>query len=304
MSQRAWYPYFLITVAGVIWGSTFSLALIATAKGAHPVALTTWQVALTGVIFVIVCAVYKIPFFRIRHWRAYCFIAAIGIIAPDILYYSAAPHLSAGVLSITVSTVPLLTYAIMWGMRFEPFMIKRALGIVFGMVAILLLVLPDQGLSADDASFWTLVVLLCAVCYAVENVYIAEFADPALDIRELLAGSNIVACVVMLPTGYAMGTTVDLAWFATPAGLAIIALAASSSIAYLMFFHAIKISGPVFASQCAYIVTISGVVWGIIIFAEEHTVWVWSSVIVMMAGLALVTPRNSASKIQGAVTNE
>jgi drug/metabolite transporter (DMT)-like permease len=74
------------------------------------------------------------------------------------------------------------------------------------------------------------------------------------------------------------------------AGLAISAIAIFSTLAYIMFFYAIKTAGPVFASQCAYVVTISGVLWGIVIFAEVHTVWVWLSVAVMMAGLALVTP--------------
>ena len=57
-----------------------------------------------------------------------------------------------------------------------------------------------------------------------------------------------------------------------------------------MFFYSIKSAGPVFASQCAYVVTISGVIWGIIVFSEQHTVWVWASVIVMLLGLVLVTP--------------
>ncbi|MEM7292066.1 MAG: DMT family transporter [Pseudomonadota bacterium] len=289
-------PYLLILIAGVIWGSTFSLALIATEKGAHPVALTTWQVVLTAAIFALVCFASKIPAFRLVNWHYYVVIAIIGIIAPDLLYYNAAPHLSAGILSITVSTVPLFTYAIMWMMRFEAFAIKRALGIVLGMIAILMLVLPDQGLESSDASFWILLVVLCAVCYAIENVYIGEHVDPQLDIRELLSGANIVAAVVLLPSGYAMGTTVTLDWFFTAAGLAIIGIALSSSVAYLMFFYTIKSAGPVFASQCAYIVTLSGVVWGIIIFAEQHTLWVWLSVIVMMLGLALVTPREQATQ--------
>jgi drug/metabolite transporter (DMT)-like permease len=37
-------------------------------------------------------------------------------------------------------------------------------------------------------------------------------------------------------------------------------------------------------------VTISGVVWGIIIFSEQHSLWVWASIVVMMIGLVLVTP--------------
>jgi len=42
-------------------------------------------------------------------------------------------------------------------------------------------------------------------------------------------------------------------------------------------------------------VTISGILWGIVIFSEVHTIWLWLSVLVMMAGLALVTPAARAN---------
>jgi drug/metabolite transporter (DMT)-like permease len=283
-------PYFLILTAGVVWGSTFSLALIATADGTHPVTLTTWHVMLAAFLFIIVCLLSKVPVFRLRHLLVYILIAALGLVLPDLLYYFAAPHLNAGILSITVSTVPLFTYAIMWAMRFEVLILKRTMGIVLGMVAILLLVLPDQGLSSADASYWILAVVLCAVFYAIENVYIAEGISDEMDIRELLSGSNIVATIVLVPTTMWMGLEVPVSWVFTASGLAISTIAIFSTVAYMMFFYTIKTAGPVFASQCAYIVTISGVLWGILIFSEVHTVWVWLSIVVMMTGLALVTP--------------
>ena len=290
MPKNSTLPYFLIILAGLLWGITFSFALIATADGTHPMTLTTWQVILTAFLFFVICLISKVPFFKFRNLQAYVLIAILGIVAPDLLYYFAAPHLNAGILSITVSTVPLFTYAIMWAMRYEPIILKRALGIVLGMIAILLLVLPDQGLSSDDANYWTLLVVLCAVFYAIENVYIAEGISDELDIRELLCGSNIIAVVFMVPATVSLGYAVPIAWVLSSAGLAIAAIALFSAVAYIMFFYTIKTAGPVFASQCAYLVTLSGVLWGIVIFAEVHSVWVWLSVVVMMAGLALVTP--------------
>ena len=51
MTGHRLFPYFLIVTAGVIWGATFSLALIATAQGAHPLGLSAWQVVLTAAFF-------------------------------------------------------------------------------------------------------------------------------------------------------------------------------------------------------------------------------------------------------------
>ena len=73
---------------------------------------------------------------------------------------------------------------------------------------------------------------------------------------------------------------------------AIISLAILSVVCYGLFIMLVVRAGPVFASQTAYIVTLSGVFWGILIFGEERTHFgsgrLWLS---MLIALALVTPR-------------
>jgi drug/metabolite transporter (DMT)-like permease len=294
MTEHRLFPYFLIVAAGLIWGATFSLALIATEQGAHPLGLSAWQVALTAALFLAARLIWRFSLFNLRHLRHYIVLAVVGITAPNLFYYYAAPHLSAGILAITVSTVPLFTYAIMLILRFESIVARRLAGIVLGMIAILLLVIPDQGLSSDDASFWILLVILCAVLYSVENVYIHKGVAAVIDIRELIFGSNLLATLVQFPLAMYLGIDESWSWLASDAGLAIAGIALGSAIAYAMFFYTIKTSGPVFASQCAYVVTLSGVIWGIIIFSEQHTLWIWMSVVVMMLGLVLVSPDDRA----------
>ena len=290
MTEHRLFPYFLILAAGIIWGLVFSLTLIATAQGAHPLGLSAWQVVLTAAFFLVVCLVSGITLFNFKNIYYYVVLAMVGITVPNLLYYNAAPHLSAGILSITVSTVPLFTYAIMLVLRFESVVARRLSGIVLGMIAILLLVIPDQGLSTDDASFWILLVIVCAILYAIENVYISKGIVPGTDVRELLFGSNLVAAAIQFPLAIFLGVDESWTWLASDAGLAIAGIAIGSGLAYAMFFYSIKIAGPVFASQCAYAVTISGVIWGIMIFSEQHSIWVWLSVIVMLLGLMLVNP--------------
>lgn len=290
MTEHRLFPYFLILGAGVIWGATFSLALIATAQGAHPLGLSVWQVILTAAFFLVACIVAGVPLFRRTNLRHYAILAVVGITAPNLLYYYAAPHLSAGILAITISTVPLFTYAIMLLLRFESVILRRLLGILLGMIAILFLVIPDQGLDSTDASFWTLVVVICALMYAIENVYISRGIPRKIDIREFLFGSNLIAIALQLPLALYLGVNEPIGWLVSDAGLAIVGIAIGSGFAYSMFFYSIKASGPVFASQCAYVVTIAGVIWGIIIFSEQHTGWAWASVVVMLMGLLLVTP--------------
>ena len=293
MTEHRFYPYLLILSAGIIWGATFSLALIATASGAHPLGLSAWQVVLTAAFFLAICLVSGVKPLRRHNLRHYTVLAVIGITAPNLFYYYGAPHLSAGILAITVSTVPLFTYALMLLLRYERLLARRFAGILLGLAAILLLVLPDLGLATANPDFWILLVVMSSVLYAIENIYISRGIPPGLNLRELLFGSNLVAIALQFPLALALGVAEPVSWLVSDAGLALAGIALGSGFAYMMFFYSIKTSGPVFASQCGYVVTISGVIWGIIVFSEQHSAWVWASVIVMLLGLVLVTPEES-----------
>ena len=71
----------------------------------------------------------------------------------------------------------------------------------------------------------------------------------------------------------------------------IVILAVINATAYSAFVACIAVAGPLFASQVGYIVTLAGVFWGIAIFDETHSIWVWASLVTMLLGLILVSPR-------------
>ena len=68
-------------------------------------------------------------------------------------------------------------------------------------------------------------------------------------------------------------------------------MAIINATAYALFVICIEKSGPLFASQVGYIVTLAGVFWGIVIFNESHSIWVWVSLVTMLIGLMLVSPK-------------
>jgi drug/metabolite transporter (DMT)-like permease len=75
-----------------------------------------------------------------------------------------------------------------------------------------------------------------------------------------------------------------------------------NAVAYTLFFYLIETAGPVFSSQTANLVTLFGVLWGIVIFGEQNSAWVWLSLTTMMAAVALVTPRKNASVASSTAT--
>jgi drug/metabolite transporter (DMT)-like permease len=281
MSRTLYLSYALILVAGAIWGGVFSLVLLATSEGAHPIGIAIWQVVITAGLFVAYRVISKKPVFRRANFVHYVVLSVVGISFPNLAYYYAASHLTAGILSISISAIPLFSYMIMLVLK---------LGIVFGMIAILLLVIPDQGMASEDASLWILLAVSCAFSYAIEGVYIEHKVDLQIDVTELLCGSNIVAAIVMVPVGLWLDVSEPVTWLMTPAGYGVIGASIGSGIAYALYFYTIKIAGAVFTSQCAYIITISGVILGIIFYGEQHSIWIWIAVVVSLVGLALVKP--------------
>ena len=106
---------------------------------------------------------------------------------------------------------------------------------------------------------------------------------------------NFLAVFFLWPILYGSGQQMTLNWPLDISGLAIFGISFISAVAYTLYIFVIKLSGPLFASQSSYVVTLAGVFWGMAIFEEEHSLWVWSSLVSMLVGLILVTPRKNNS---------
>ena len=66
---------------------------------------------------------------------------------------------------------------------------------------------------------------------------------------------------------------------------------AINGLAFFGLFELIRLSGPTYASQITYIVTLTGVMFGIVMFGEVHSVWVWGATAMVLFGVGLVNLR-------------
>ena len=118
----------------------------------------------------------------------------------------------------------------------------------------------------------------------------ASLANDALRINERsLAGAmQLGSFICLLPLGLAMGIHFPLPP-ANAGDWALLMHASFSWIGALLFFEVMRLAGPVFFSQTGFLVTLSGVFWGWLIFGEAHSVWIWGAMVSIFFGLALVT---------------
>ena len=287
--------YVLLLVMGVVWGGFFSLAKLATEGGAHPLGLSLWQGLLGGGLLFAVClARGKLPQISRRHAGFYLVCGLLGTVLPGTLFFYAAPHVPAGILAISVAVVPILTYAISLPLKADVLTPGRAAGILLGLVAIVLLIAPGASLPSRDMAPWVLVALLAAAFYAAENMYIALKRPAGSDALAIVAGMLVMAALMLAPIVVATGSFVPLAPPWGTVEWSIVGMMVANALAYTLFVQVVTSAGPVFASQTAYTVTIAGVLWGMVIFGERHSLWIWAALAVMLAGLALVTPRKAS----------
>ena len=285
----------ILLFLGIVWGLSFSLARMATESGIHPVMINYWSCLISATLLSAYCVLIKtIPPITRSLVGFYFICAVLGSVIPGTLYFYAAAHVSAGVLSITIATVPLLTFIAAAVFRIEAVSYKRILGILCGISSIGLLVVPDSSLPNPNAAPWVIMMVLAAACYAAEGLVIATRAPPKVNVFVVVTAVLITAVIIMTPIVWLTGTFELMPWpFSRSVG-AILGMSVIMATAYGGFYYLIVLAGPVYASQTAYLITLSGVLWGILIFDETHSAWIWASLAVMMIALSLVKPQEPA----------
>ena len=280
---------------GLGWGSGQLLSKLATTTGFHPLGMAFWQTAIGITVFTAALLVRgeRLPLSR-RHVVFYLVCGLIGTALPHSLSFLAIRHLPVGVQSIMLSTVPMMTLLLSLPLGLDRPEPARVLGLALGGTAVLMIALPDASLPDPAQALWALVPLVVALSYAGENVFISKARPDGMSAIQVMCGLTWGSVFLVTPAMLASGGWVTI----EARGMAEAALVATSlvhAVCYLGLVWLIGHAGPVFASQVGYIVTGAGVAWGMIVLGESHTLWVWSALGLMLAGLALVKPRRSAS---------
>ena len=138
---------------------------------------------------------------------------------------------------------------------------------------------------------WLLISCLAAISYAIENLVIdIKMPDDIGPVR-IACGMNFMGAIIVWPFSLFFSQSINLVFPPGQLEFSILGLGVINAIAYSTFIFLLKRTGPVFASQTGYIVTIGGIIWGIILFDEVHSMWVWASLFTIILGVILVSPR-------------
>ncbi len=283
-----WLALFVI---GLGWGITGPFSKLAVSTGNHPIGVTFWNTVIGAAVLTtaLLLSGRRLPLGR-RHLVFFLICGFLGTALPNSLSYTAYRHLPVGVISIVIALVPMATLLLALPLGIERPDPRRLAGLGMGAVAVGLIVLPDASLPEPGQAAWVALPVIVSLAYAAENIYIATARPAGVDALTILCGLFWGALILLTPLVLASGAWFDITRLGPPEQ-AIIAISVLHIGAYFGFIWLIGQAGPVFASQVGYVVTASGVILGMLIYAERHSPWIWAALALMFGGLALVKPK-------------
>ncbi len=280
----------LLLVLGATWGFTFSLAKIGSLGGVPPIGYSLWQSIGAGfILLAIAWARGVLPPITPVHLRFYAVSGVVGIAIPNVNIITVVGHVPVGVVAILVTLAPLATWSLARLVGQERPSLRRGLGTLIGFSGALFILLPQASLPSPEMTPWVIAGLITPIFYASANVFIAGQRPPAVHSLALAAMMHVAVALTLLPLAFISGTFYPLWPPFVAADWAIIGHMLCASFASLIFFEIVRMAGAVFLSQVAYVVTLTGLLWAMVLFGERHSGWIWTAMAVIFVGLALVT---------------
>jgi drug/metabolite transporter (DMT)-like permease len=281
---------------GIGWGSTQPLGKIATESGTGALGLTFWQAVVCTVVLGAISLVRgRGLVLTHRALTFYGVVAVLGTLLPGLTFYTSIERLPSGIMSIIISTIPLMAFPMALALGMDRFERMRLLGLLLGLAAVALIALPETSLP-DPAMLAFLPLALCGpLLYAMEATFVARFGMADMDAVQAMFGVSVVAVVLTLPLMLATGQF-HVPWPVGRAEAALIGSSALHGLLYATYVWLASRAGSVFAAQSSYLVTGAGMIWAMLILGERPAPTVWLALAVMLAGVALVQPRLRAAR--------
>jgi drug/metabolite transporter (DMT)-like permease len=292
---RFWHSALgLLLVTGALLGLTPPLGKLAIASGASAL---LWA-------FVISCGaggvLQLMLFARRRHFavtghklRYFVVAAAISYAIPNVMVFSAIPHLGAGYTAVMFTLSPVITLVLSMLLGVRRSNLLGMAGIAVGFVGAVMVVTTRGEAGQPAAIVWLVVGLLIPVSLAAGNIYrTMDWPDAAGPI-ELAAGSHLAAAAMLLVAILVMG---EVASFRLLAGIPLLvtAQAIAAAAMYAVFFRLQAVGGPVYLSQIGYVGAAVGLGAGVVFLGERYAALTWIGAGIVAIGVLMTTKAQSS----------
>lgn len=288
MSLKQWL---LLAALSVLWGGSFLFVGIAV-KELPPLTIVLARVGLAALILLpfMLALGHKLPP-TLPAWMPFLGMAILNNVIPFTLITVGQRELASGVASIINATTPLFSLLIAHALTTdEKLRANKLAGVLIGIAGIAVL-MGSEALN-DRASSLVSMGLCLAAC--------ASYGFAGLWGRRLRATPPLrSACCQLLCSTLVLGLLAGIAerpWTLPPptrttlmalAGLAMV----STSLAYLIFFHILSVSGPTNVMLVTLMIPVSGIAFGVLLLDETVAVRHFAGALVIGSGLLVIDGR-------------
>jgi drug/metabolite transporter (DMT)-like permease len=282
-------PLFLLLVLGSLWGLSPAFTKFLALEGLPAIGVVFWQTLIAGTGLLIMCRIRRVKIGLDRKYLVFfAVMGSVGIALPNSNMVFVVGHIPAGLMSVIIVTAPVITYVVAVAIRLEALDMRRAAGVLLGLVGVGFLVLPEGSLPTPEMLPFALLAFITPIAWALTNVY-AEAARPSgADPMVLAMGTMYAAAITALVASLATGSFHPI-WRDFDIGeQALIAYGLVTVATFFLYFTVVALSGAVYLAQVGYITTLMGLGWGAWFYGEKPSAWVWLAVVLVFAGLTLV----------------
>ena len=282
-------PAWLLIVTGSLLGLTLPFGKLSAEAGVPPAVWALLVSAGTGLVLVTALlasgARLRLDAHRLRYFIV---TAAISYAVPNLLMFSAMPHLGAGHTGImfTLSPVITLLLSLILGVR-RPNALGVA-GIAAGFGGAVLVASTRGEAGAPAALSWVLIGLLIPVALATGNIYRTWDWPKQAGTIELAAGSHLAAAAMLMIAVVATGDAGAIRRLGELKLLSAAQIASASSM-FVFFFRLQAVGGPVYLSQIGYVAAAVGLVSGTLFLGERYEPATWLGALIVGLGIAMTT---------------
>lgn len=256
-------------LCGIVWGSSFLFMKVAL-TGISP-AQVVWSRLILGALTLglfVLLRRERLPR-RLIVWGHMTVLAVSFCVIPFLLFSWAQQHVTSGLASIYNATTPIMTAIMAWLVfRVEKLKLTQIAGILVGILGVMVIIAPWQGLDLSQSLVAQLAILGATACYGFSLAYMRRFVShtgmSALVFSFLNIG--IGAAIMALLTPVLVLTPVHLdVWVV---GSVALLGCLGTGVAYIWNQNALRAWGPTRASTVTYITPVVGVLLGVVVLGE------------------------------------
>jgi drug/metabolite transporter (DMT)-like permease len=282
----------VLILMGAGWGISQPMTKIAVSTGYGPFGLLFWQTVIGVVLMGAICIARRLPLpLGHRAVRLYIILAMIGAVLPNAISYSAAVHLPSGIMSLLLSVIPMFAFVIALTLGTDSFRWRRVTGLCFGLVGVLIIIVPSVDLGQSIPVFWAAMYLVTALFYAFEGNYIAKWGTEGLGPFQVMLGASFAGMVIVTPIMMMTGQYIAPEWPMPLPQWALIGANVVHVFVYATYVWLARRAGAVFTVQVSYLVTGFGLIWAWLLLGEAYAPTLWVALATIFLGMYLVQPR-------------